>query len=104
MLSGDEDEADASTAKKPVKSSRDADGGDRGGGSLRAGSTAFSATVGLEGSIKKNIVKNSVTPWSRGHGMSGGGASAGSKTPARPMHSGATAAGLNRAARRAAGL
>lgn len=105
-MSGDEGESEAPT-KKTATTREEGSGGDRGAGSLRTGSTAFSATVGMEGSIKKNIVKNSMTPWSRGHGMSGssgGGPPAGSKTQHRPVQSGSTAAGMNRAARRAAGL
>lgn len=53
---------------------------------------------GFEGSIKKSIIKNSVTPWNRA-GMGGGG---GGKTPHYSSADKQPKGGMNRAARRAA--
>jgi hypothetical protein len=79
---------------------------DKGPPASSRGVAGYNAAAGFEGTIKKSLIKNSVTPWNRA-GMSGAehkAAGGGGATVQRAYSAPKVApGGLNRAARRAAG-
>ncbi len=79
-------------------------GADKGPPASSRGAAGYNAAAGFEGTIKKSLMKNSVTPWNRA-GMSGAEhKTAGGATVQRAYSAPKVApGGLNRAARRAAG-
>ncbi len=102
---GEGDDEDGPPAAKKAHLSADAFYGDdpADDGEARVAHGDSSGRLkGMEGTVKKSIIKNSVTPWNRA-GMGGSSSGAGGKTPHYSSADKQPKGGLNRAARRAMG-